>query len=474
MFKRKNNYVIATPNAFTRQARRKMIIRLSGLTFLCLAVILITRQWQPGEITAGVVYEDTANAEQQSSEENGFIKRMLDRDRLSTAPTPQITRLDKAFLRDALSGYLEAGQFPDQLGFNGQQLNINYTLDGGPLDWAEARLARYNPDYGVFVALEPDTGKILALATNRRDQQQSADLAFRGTYPAASTFKLITAAAVIEEGKAKPETVFSFNGKSTSLYRRQVFQTENNKWTRRMSFTTAFAKSVNPIFGRLGAKVLGPETLLEYAERFGFNAQFSSDFEFDNGSILIDTSDEWQAAESASGYTRRNTLSPIHGAVLAASIANGGNLISPSIVESVTGADNKVLYSASDKPNSIQVLSENSAQSMQKLMRATITEGTGRKSFRTMSKKIYGDVITGGKSGHLRGNSPKGQYDWFIGYGERDSQKIAYAMLCINKEKWYVKSARFAREAVEHYFKNDTSKMATKTSSETSIPTTAS
>ncbi|MCK5922455.1 MAG: hypothetical protein KAG66_16045, partial [Methylococcales bacterium] len=173
------------------------------------------------------------------------------------------------------------------------------------------------------------------------------------------------------------------------------------------------------------------------------------------------------------GYTRRNTLSPIHGAVLAASIANGGKLISPSIVQSVTNERNQVLYTLG-KPQSIDVLSAQSAQSMQTLMRATISSGTGRKSFRTMSKKKYGDVIRGGKSGHLSGATPKGQYDWFIGYAERGKQKIAYAMLCINKEKWYVKSARFAREALEHFFKVDRSKMATKVDSNDKKPARAS
>jgi beta-lactamase class D len=102
---------------------------------------------------------------------------------------------------------------------------------------------------------------------------------------------------------------------------------------------------------------------------------------------------------------------------------------------------------------------------MQKLMRATITEGTGRKSFRSFTRKKFQDVIAGGKSGHLSGADPKGSYDWFIGYGERDSRKIAYAMLCINKEKWYVKSSRFAREALEHYFKEDTPKVVEQTKS---------
>ena len=459
MFRRNKNYIIATPSAFDKRLRKKNMFTLFGLACFGLGAILVANQWQPSQNNHQSSNPSLVTDQPLTQTDEALAQK-------DTLPLePAKIKIDKAFLRNALGSYIEVGQFPSQLGYNDQNLYIDYTIDQDLQDWANARLARYNPDYGVFVALDPDTGKIIALASSRRDQQQSSGLAFKATYPAASTFKLITAAAALEEGIATPKTIFSFNGKSTSLYKTQVFQTKFNKWTRKISFKTAFAKSVNPIFGRLGAKSIGGETLVNYAERFGFNAKFSSDFEFDNGSINIDLDDQWQAAEAASGYTRSNTLSPVHGAVLAASIANGGKLISPSIVESVTDAKNQVLYS-SDQPQALTVLSKKSALAMQQLMRATISEGTGRRTFRTFSnKKKYSDIITGGKSGHLRGFEPKGSYDWFIGYGERDDKKIAYAVLCINKDKWYVKSSRFAREALEHYFQQPkNAKMATQPS----------
>ncbi len=453
MFSNKNRYVVATPSAMTRRLRKKKQVGILAVLALGGLVYFISNQWQPENMVP-------QSTDQGAPTQSGGLISQIFQEPVEAPVEDSGPQIDKTFLRDALSSYIKVGEFPDNLNFNNEPLYINYTIDQSLQDWAEERLKTYNPDYGVFVALEPDTGEILALATSRRDDQQSAELALRGTYPAASTFKLITAAAALEEGIATPETQFAFNGKSTSLYKNQVYKVKENKWTRRMSFKTAFAKSVNPIFGRLGAKNLGPATLIEYAERFGFNAQFVSDFEFDNGSIEIDPNDDWQAAESAAGYTRRNTLSPIHGAVLAAAIANGGKLISPSIVKSVTNAQNEVLY-AKGEPVKIEAISEKSARGMRKLMRATITEGTGRKSFRTFTSRKFPDVVTGGKSGHLRGFVPKGSYDWFIGYGERDSRKIAYAMLSINKEKWYVKSSKFAREALEFYFKQQPAKMAT-------------
>ena len=62
------------------------------------------------------------------------------------------------------------------------------------------------------------------------------------------------------------------------------------------------------------------------------------------------------------------------------------------------------------------------------------------------------NVEVGGKTGTLSGTNPTGKYDWFVGYAQRNSRKLAYAVLCINEEKWYVKSAYVARKAIEHYF----------------------
>ncbi len=359
-------------------------------------------------------------------------------------------------LRELVTPYIDQGIFPYKIDTDNQAttLLLDYTLDTELQDWAVNRLQHYKPDYGVFVALNPDTGKILALASSRRNISEPMNLASTATYPAASTIKLITAAAMIEEGKATPDTVYPLNGKSTSLYKKQVLTPKQNKWTRHYSLERAFAKSVNAIFGRIGLNNLGRNTLLKYAEQFGFNAQFMTDFEFDNGSMQIDLDDDWQVVESASGYTRRNTLSPIHGAVIAASVINGGYLIAPTIVNSVsTEIGGKQVYQ-SGEPRKLKVLSPDTVDSLQQLMTATVKVGTGHRTFRRFFRRDYEDVVIGGKTGHLRGNNPKGSYDWFIGYGTKNEKKIAFAMLCINTDKWYVKSSQFAREALEYYFKN--------------------
>ena len=340
-------------------------------------------------------------------------------------------------------------------------LKVKYTLDIHLQNEATRLFKKYNPDYGVFVAISPDTGHVLAMLDSTRDSVDYGNLSLINTFPAASISKIITVVAAINENKANDDTVIPFNGKSTSLYKKNVFNHQNNKWTRNLTLAEAFAKSVNVVFGRLGAVELGGDMMLEYAHRLGFNNRFSSDFSFATGEIKLDPNDQWDIAQMASGFTVKNTLSPLHGAILAATALNGGKIVAPIIVESLTGPYGIPLY-VHEQPALSAVMSQDTSEQLKKMMQATVTQGSARKIFRGANKGVLAGVNIGGKTGSLSGLNPRGKYDWFVGFGEQGEQKIAFAMLCINKEKWYVKSAQFAREMLEFYFstENDADKSA--------------
>ncbi len=208
---------------------------------------------------------------------------------------------------------------------------------------------------------------------------------------------------------------------------------------------------MNSAFGRLGAIHLGGETMLDYAHRLGFNGQFSSDFKFDNGRIKVDLNDSWEVVEMSTGYTRNNTLSPLHAAAIAATAVNGGKLIAPVLVSAVIGPYGIPVYQHNE-PASSPVMTTSTSRQLGDMMQATVKQGSARKSFRRLKNSVLKDVKVGGKTGSLTGFSPKGKYDWFVGFAEGKNRKIAYAVLCINKEKWYVKAAQLARQMLEYYF----------------------
>lgn len=366
--------------------------------------------------------------------------------------------IDRRALAAALTPAIEANHYPPSVELPTAELpgalTVKYTIDSALQLEAQRLLSKYKPDYGVFVALEPDTGRVLAMASRARDGNARTaidNMSMVNSYPAASISKIITAIAAIDTGKTAPASIIPFNGKTTSLYKNHVFNHRDNRWTRKFSFEESFAKSVNSVFGRVGAVHVGGDAMLNAAQRLGFNGRFATDFAFANGEVELDPADDWQVAEMASGYTRRNTLSPLHGAALAATAVNGGKLIAPGVVQAVLGPNGVPLYW--HEATARQAMRAETAGELKRLMRATVIRGSARKSFRGFHRGQFKEALVGGKTGSLRGLAPKGEYDWFVGFGELGAHKIAFAALCINKERWYVKSTRLARELVEFYFR---------------------
>lgn len=377
--------------------------------------------------------------------------------------------LSRQQVADALTDHALDNRFPNTLDFNMTGLdsplkgNIRYTFDPEAHQEMADVYLRYQPDYACFVAMDADTGAILNVSSFIKSAESWDNLVMRSEYPAASVFKVITAAAGIDLGKVSESTVIPYNGKSTTLYKSQVLRHKENKWTRTPTFRESFAKSVNPVFGQVGVFQLGAGQLTNYAERFGFNAPLATDINLPVSRLGIEFDGQWPIAEAASGYTRDITLSPIHAAQIAATVINGGYQVTPHMVDSVRDSKGNVMYQAKPKKGE-QIIQTGTAKQLKNLMHATTRIGSARSSFRDTHKyKVYRNMDIGGKTGSLTGYSPKGRHDWFVGYAEKDGKRIAYASLIINKEKWYVRSAYVARQFIYHYFTRADAKLAQAT-----------
>lgn len=368
----------------------------------------------------------------------------------------EIWGVDRPLVRHTLARAISANRYPRKItirhGNKNYPATIQYTLDPQLQDTVAQVFNHFDPDYGVFVALDPDNGEILALVNHRRDGNNSENLALKASYPAASVFKIITAAAAIDIGKANANTVIPFNGKTTSLYRKNVLEHKDNQWTRRLPLSSAFAKSVNTVFARLGVRFVGGKTLLAYAEAFGFRQGLGADFTLEASAIDLDPTDDWSIAETAAGYTRTTTLSPVHGAVIAAAAVNGGRRVQPTLVRTIVGEDGLILYEAKTTIGK-RIVKADTAKELQSLMQQTVINGSARTSFKNFARGTMEAVNVGGKTGSLTGETPAGRYDWFVGYAEKNGRKLAFAAMCINRKVWYVKSATVARKAVEHFFR---------------------
>ena len=395
------------------------------------------------------------------SAQNGFSQANDSQSQLNSSKPLSNMLLTKGDIADVLTDHALDNRFPNKLIFNfGSEQDkkighVEYTFDPSVHQNMADVYMKYQPDYACFVAIDVETGAILNLTSfiKQEDPEILDNLVMRSNYPAASVFKMITAAAGLDTGKVSPSTVIPFNGKPTSLHKKQVLSHKDNKWTRRPTFKESFAKSVNPVFGQVGVFNLGAEKLNNYASKFGFGEVLQSDFNLAPSMVNLKLDNEFEIAEAASGYTKDITLSPIHAAQLAAIVANDGKMVTPYMVESVSDKQGDLIYKNKSTAQAEEVISAKAAKDLQSLMRETVRIGSARKSFSGLNRyKVYKDMKIGGKTGSLTGFSPKGRHDWFVGYAQKDGHKVAYASLIVNKEKWYVRSAYVARQFIYHYY----------------------
>ena len=377
------------------------------------------------------------------------------------APLPAETNLtnvwgvEKEHVAESISSSIRANEYPEKVQFKiGEKMLdavVRYNIEPEVKEYIDSLLQKYQPDYAAVVAIQPDTGRILALSSFVRGQESFGNLAVHSEFPAASIFKIITAAAAIDQGIANPKTTYQYNGKNTSLYKKNVLRHKKNKWTRETSLSYAFARSINTVFGRIGVFDVGGTRLAEYAEYFGFNKSFPLDISVESSKTRFDPANEWAIAEAASGYTNTTTISPLHAAMMVSAIVNDGVMIEPSLIEFAHHPDGPLLYESNQ--NSYQTVESETAQNMRVLMRETVKKGSARKSFRGFFKGNYAKLDVGGKTGSLSGNNPKGRTEWFVGYGDSGFDRVVIAAVVVNKEKWRVKPSYLARKIIEEYFK---------------------
>lgn len=333
-------------------------------------------------------------------------------------------------------------------------LSIKYTLDETLQKNAENLLKQYKPDYSAIFMMDAQTGRVLVYTSFQKEDSQE-NLLKKSTFPAASIFKIVTATAAIDKNGLSPQHRIQFNGGNWTLYKKNVMLDTINRWTRTVSFREAFAKSMNTPFGKIGLHHLEPKDLEQYAERFMFNREIPADFPVDSGVAAIPSEKNFELTEVAAGFNKQNRMSPVQGAMIAAAVINDGKMFAPYLVESVNNQENKQLYSGSSFLLS-EAMRPESSKKIRELMEETIISGTSRRSFASLRRnKKFSEIEMGGKTGHLTGQDPKGQVDWFVGYASSGDRKIAIGVVTVNKKFWTVKSSYLGQSLFKKAFEED-------------------
>ena len=320
------------------------------------------------------------------------------------------------------------GRFVDLLtGRRSQGANISTTLNAK----AQAAAVKALGDMrGAVVAMNYETGEILALVStptydpnelatvDLRAEREAWDKllnapseplknrATREVYPPGSTFKLITAAAALEDGMVPSSEVDAPVSLRLPNSSRSMGNSTNCGGTR-VTIEQALKTSCNTAFGNLGL-TLGSEKMIEMAEKFGFNQEQLIDVSAATSRFPKEL-DEAQTALTAIGQFDV-AASPLQIAQVAAAIANDGVMMKPYLVNTVTNKDLTVLSSTTPSRMGAPI-SRSTAELMQQMMVATVEDGTGRPA------QIDGMVI-GGKTGTAQSAPDRPPYAWFVGYAE--------------------------------------------------------
>ena len=338
-----------------------------------------------------------------------------------------------------------------------QSFLIQTTLDPALQRYLEQRVRRGGAPMVAAAALDPKTGEVKALVSFDRLPGRT-NYALTPVFPAASVFKMVTAAAAMEKGGLTPYSTIPFHGGAHTLYRSQI-KTPEPKAPRKPTLVESFAGSFNPVFGKLANRPVGPLLLEQFAFRFGFNQAIRFEVPVSPSRSWVPKDDSYELALSGSGFNRKTTLSPLHGALMAAAVVNGGVMMEPTVVERVMVYKNGRL-GAQVYRNSPQVLRRSlapqTASRMRALMTATITKGTGRRTFRRAKyDRVLKNLFLGGKTGSINDTTQSYRIDWFVGYGwERTTGKALAVGVVVahDLQRRGIGSRVLARDALRYYF----------------------
>jgi peptidoglycan glycosyltransferase len=345
-------------------------------------------------------------------------------------------------LATSLAPRADGGRLVQPLADGGR---VELTLDAELQHAAERLLGEADPVQGAAVVLAVDDGRVLALAGRHRNAPQANDvrLATNAWAPAASVFKLVTSAALLAEG-VTPATRVCYHGGVHSV---EADNLEDHPELdgRCKSLGYGLAKSQNAILARLAHDHLDPIKLERAARALGFGE--APLFELPtSASTLSLPSDPLAFARVAAGFWNTN-LSALHGALLAATIARGGETPSLHLVDRVVDGGGRV-QPLPARAAAHRAIAPSTAEALAQMMVGTTEWGSANRAFRDSStgRRRLAGVRVAGKTGTLTGKDADGlAYSWFVGFAPADHPQIAFAVLLGRADEADVRAAEVAR-----------------------------
>jgi cell division protein FtsI/penicillin-binding protein 2 len=325
------------------------------------------------------------------------------------------------------------------------------SLDADLQRAAEAVMKRYTlPEAGVVLS-EVKTGNVLVYASYLHSGPQF-DFNARAEAPAASIFKVVTGAALVEMAGLNAETEQCYHGGKSHISRDELQDNaELDKWC--ASLGAAMGRSLNVVFGRLASKHLSVEQLTSMGGAFGFGAPVPFEAVNEASLIQLPEGDPLEFARSAAGFWH-SSLSPLAGAVLAQTVANGGVTLQPSIVREAISSEGETFYERNAEPRLLRrAIKPETARELTRMLVQTTLAGSAHKAFFDPRGRAHLPNITvAGKTGTLTRHKENRHYTWFVGFAPAEAPEVAISALVVNTPVWRIKGPDLARDVLRAYF----------------------
>ena len=291
-------------------------------------------------------------------------------------------------------------------------------------------MVKYQPNHIISIAVDPDTGEVLAMASrpgyepaNFREypsEVYNRNLPIWMTYEPGSTFKIITLAAALEEGKVTFNEPFHDPGSIEVAGARLRCWKPGGHGSE--TFLEVVENSCNPGFVVMGQR-LGTETLFGYIRKFGFGAKTGIDLGGEENGIMFKPSQVGPVELATTSFGQGVSVTPIQQVMAVSAAINGGTLYRPHVakawVDPTTGETVQAI-----EPSIVRddIISDETSAQVRTALESVVAKGTGRNAF------IEGYRV-GGKTGTAQ-KVINGRYSAtehivsFIGFAPADDPEI--------------------------------------------------
>jgi penicillin-binding protein A len=313
---------------------------------------------------------------------------------------------------------------------------------------------------GAVVVMEPKTGKILAMVSkpdydpnitlaewnvfteNEKNNSVLVNRATQGLYPPGSTFKILTALEYIRENEKYED--YEYNCDGTDIFDSVKISCFNKNKHGAVNLEDSVAKSCNTSFANIGVG-LNKASFRELCDSFLFNSELPTTLPYKKSSFVINKDSDKSAMPQTAIGQGDTLITPFHNALIVSTIANGGVLMNPYVVDRVENFHGDIIKK--NMPSAYKtIISADESKKIAKFMEAVVEKGTA-------SELQDIGVTAAGKTGSAEYDSKKSSHAWFIGFAPSNNPEIIVSVIVEGGGSGSKKALPIAKKVLKEYFK---------------------